>query len=197
MKLSKQESLEWIASRRSIYPRQFESNEVSEEELLLLLEAAQWAPTHKLTQPWRFVVFTQEAKMELAQKQGEAFINAKGASEQSRVKTEKFRLNAERSAAVVAVIMQRDAEKRIPEFEEICAVACAVQNVWTHAASLGLAGYWSTGAATDLPAIRALLNLKADDRHLGWFYVGRYSGELTRPGNRRTVTEFVEILQRV
>ena len=37
-------------------PRAMDGSALSREELLPLLEAARWAPTHKLTEPWRFVV---------------------------------------------------------------------------------------------------------------------------------------------
>lgn len=47
---------ELIAKRRSIFPRDFSGEEVPREVIQQLLEAANWAPTHKKTQPWRFVV---------------------------------------------------------------------------------------------------------------------------------------------
>lgn len=33
----------------------------------MLLEASNWAPTHNLTQPWRFVVLEGESKLEFEQ----------------------------------------------------------------------------------------------------------------------------------
>jgi len=39
---------------------------VSKTEIKQMLEAAKWAPTHKLTEPWRFsVIMNQENKQEL------------------------------------------------------------------------------------------------------------------------------------
>jgi hypothetical protein len=48
--------MDLIAKRRSIFPRDFSGEEVPREVIQQLLEAANWAPTHKKTQPWRFVV---------------------------------------------------------------------------------------------------------------------------------------------
>lgn len=190
MKLRKEEAFGWVASRRSVYPRMFESAEVSEQEILELLGVARWAPTHKLTQPWRFTVFTGAMKEKLARLQGEAMVAAKGDSEPVRLKAEKVKTNAQQSAAIIAIILHRDPEQRIPEFEETCAVACAVQNIWLSAGGMGLAGYWSTGAATNLPGIRSLLSLKETDKHLGWFYLGRFSGELPPRENRMEVGDY-------
>ena len=46
-----------IRHRRSIFPKNYLPEEsVSEENIWKILEAANWAPTHGKTEPWRFVV---------------------------------------------------------------------------------------------------------------------------------------------
>ena len=53
--------------RRTIKPAQMDSSRAIPRELLLeLLEDANWAPTHGLTQPWRFHVFTGGGRDRLA-----------------------------------------------------------------------------------------------------------------------------------
>ena len=47
-----------IHRRRSIFPKFYVPGKPVERALLeQLLENANWAPTHKLTEPWRFQVF--------------------------------------------------------------------------------------------------------------------------------------------
>ncbi|WP_262920595.1 nitroreductase family protein [Hymenobacter sp. 5516J-16] len=47
-----------IRGRRSMQPVLFEPGRVVPDELVReLLENATWAPTHKRTEPWHFVVF--------------------------------------------------------------------------------------------------------------------------------------------
>ncbi len=41
-----------IKARRTITPKDFNGNEVTKEEIKDILEAANWAPTHKKTEPW-------------------------------------------------------------------------------------------------------------------------------------------------
>eukprot|EP00930_Biecheleria_cincta_P002871 TRINITY_DN10384_c0_g1_i2.p1 TRINITY_DN10384_c0_g1~~TRINITY_DN10384_c0_g1_i2.p1 ORF type:complete len:159 (-),score=35.84 TRINITY_DN10384_c0_g1_i2:211-687(-) len=78
---------------------------------------------------------------------------------------------------VIAISMKRkaDPEKIMPEWEEIAAVACAVQNAHIVACQLGVAAYWSSGG-TEGPlatkAVRELLDLEEGDRCLGIMYVG-------------------------
>ena len=45
-----------ISSRRSVMPKDLTGERVTREEVETLLEAANWAPTHHRSEPWRFVV---------------------------------------------------------------------------------------------------------------------------------------------
>ena len=51
-----------IKNRRSIFPPQYNQEEITREELNQIFEAANWAPSHKKTEPWRFVVLEGPAK---------------------------------------------------------------------------------------------------------------------------------------
>ncbi|MGA0408414.1 MAG: nitroreductase family protein, partial [Limisphaerales bacterium] len=56
-----------IRSRRSIKPNLMDPDKPVDPMLLdTLLENANWAPTHGLTEPWRFTVFTGTARRKLA-----------------------------------------------------------------------------------------------------------------------------------
>lgn len=181
-----------IKERRSIYPKMYEQGVVSKEELLALLEVAKWAPSHKNTQPWRFVVFTENSLKNLVNLQVQLLLSEKGENEETFAKAAKLREKASKTAAIIAIIMKRDVQKRVPIFEEEWAVACAVQNIHIHASSLNLGCYWSTGASTNADEIRSLLDLTGEDRHMGWFFVGRFTGEKTLPTNRKNVEDFTE-----
>ena len=61
MRFNVSEINECIRTRRSIYPVQFSSRKVHKELIETLLENARWAPTHKLTQPWRFKIYYDKA----------------------------------------------------------------------------------------------------------------------------------------
>ena len=73
---------------------------------------------------------------------------------------------------IIAICMQRH-EELIPEFEEISAVAMAVQNMWLYlSSSEKYGGYWSTPKYTLEDEFKAFLNLKEETKCLGLFYVG-------------------------
>jgi hypothetical protein len=50
--------LELIKRRRSVFPKQYSDKLVDRKVLEEMLEAARWAPTHNITEPWKFVVFS-------------------------------------------------------------------------------------------------------------------------------------------
>ena len=57
---------ESIKKRRAIYPSQYKEEDISENDIKEILENANYAPSHRLTQPWFFKVYQNEFKIELA-----------------------------------------------------------------------------------------------------------------------------------
>ena len=55
------EILQLIRRRRSIFPKDYSGAPVPRHLIHRALEAANWAPTHGKTEPWRFVVFCSTA----------------------------------------------------------------------------------------------------------------------------------------
>ena len=51
-----------IHQRRSIFPKDYTKERVDDTIVQQILENATWAPTHKLTEPWRFIVYTDEGR---------------------------------------------------------------------------------------------------------------------------------------
>lgn len=189
MKLSFLEVQHLIEQRRSIYPKSFDSEQVSEGELKALLEAARFAPNHKNTQPWHFVVYRGKSLEAIIEKQIAQLYDLKGETEETIKKAEKMRLKGQLTTAMIAVVMKRDEQQRIPAFEEEWAVACAVQNMLLIAPTLNIGAYWSTGN-TDTFEMRTELALDEEDRHMGWLFVGRYFGETPFRKERKSVEGF-------
>ncbi len=161
-----------IQRRRSIKPEQFSSRPVADEMVWEMLRNANWAPTHGLTEPWRFFVYTAAAKSLLGNTLAEIYQQITSADEYKPAKADKFRTNAARSSHLLVIAMKRQPSGKIPEVEEIEAVACAVQNLHLTATALGVGGYWSSGNAICSDELRDHLGLEEKDRVLGLFYLG-------------------------
>lgn len=176
--------LDAISQRRAIYPDRFNDQVIQPEEIRQLLEAARFAPTHKLTEPWRFHVLMGPSKDHSAIEIKKHIETHTNTPEKGRRMEEKFG----QSQAVIVICFQRDAKERLPEWEEIAATAMAVQNIWIHASALNMGGYWSTGAAA-LEAMKQQLDLNKGEKILGLFFLGRHDfNPRTRPA--KSVDEF-------
>ena len=55
-----------IKSRRTTYPRDFNGVNIKKEVIEEIIDNANQAPSHRMTQPWIFKIFTNERKNDLA-----------------------------------------------------------------------------------------------------------------------------------
>lgn len=183
---------EQLASdRRSIKPADFEpQREVPREQVEWLLTLAQRAPTHGLTQPWRFAVHTAGARRVLGRRLQDLYREATPEAQQQPEKLAKLAATTAMSPVVLVIGVQWDATGKIPRIEEIAATACAVQNLHLGATAAGLAGYWSSPACLyhrNGPAHLGLHNRM--DQLLGLFYLGWPRPGLDRPPTPRSPLE--------
>jgi nitroreductase len=164
--------LETIAKRRSVYPKHYSGEKIDKAAIELMLEAANWAPTHKYTEPWRFKVYEGNSLFSLNAFMRDNYINGRPVDEVEQRKLNKYKDIPEKTSHIIAIILNRDEDERIPEIEEISSVACAVQNMYLTATEMGLACYWSTGNGTYSQAVCERIGLKNKQRLMGFFFVG-------------------------
>jgi len=180
---------EIVQNRRSIYPYHFEKGvRIDDAVIWQILENANRAPTHKLTEPWRFTVYTGEGLTHFAKLQTEIYTRYAG----EKFKEKKLKNLAEyplMSSHVVVVGMKRSISIQIPEAEEIIATACAIENIYLSLSAYGLGGYLSTGGITYLPEAKSYFQLGEADRLVGIFYIGRASSIAIPLSKRGPVTE--------
>ncbi len=162
-----------IRQRRSIKPVDMDGTKPIDKDLLMeLMENANHAPTHGLTEPWRFHIFQGEGRSALAETMSRIYRETTPAAEFREEKMRKMSENPLLAGAIITIGMARRGGVKIPELEEIEAVACAVQNLALSATASGLGGYWSSPPLVDTPEFRAWLGMGSEDRCLGLFYLG-------------------------
>ena len=66
MKYNLSEITAVIKDRRTIFPEMFSDRKVHREQIEAILNNAIWAPTHGLTQPWTFTVFSGDGLQKLS-----------------------------------------------------------------------------------------------------------------------------------
>ena len=161
-----------IVNRRSSYPKEYNGRQIEDAVVMQLLENANWAPNHGKTEPWRFKLFKGDALLALARFQADLYKKSTDDALFTQNKYDRFIEKAKLTSHVIAICMQKDPKGRIPEIEEISAVACAVQNIYLSLTAYGLRGYWSTGGGTYSAEMHNYLGLDQTQRCLGFFFLG-------------------------
>ena len=162
-----------IESRRSVYQQQYSGERVDDAIVRKILSNANWAPTHKLTEPWRFVVFTGDGLKKLASFQAELYKKVTTAN--ATFKEDRYQNLLTKpmlSSHIIAVGMKRDEKKSVPEIEEIGAVFCAIENMYLTATAYGVGCYLSTGGVTYFEEAKEFFGLGTDDKLIGFFNLG-------------------------
>lgn len=172
MRFNLSEINELIRERRTIYPEQYSTRKVHKEQVELILNNAQWAPTHGNTQPWRFKVFMEEGRQPLADFLAQTYLALTPKDKQKDSKLAKFLTRPLKASVVIAVSMKRQEEEKIEEIEEVEAVACAIQNMHLTCTAYGLGGFWSTPKLIYTSQMNEFLGLGEKDKCLGLFYIG-------------------------
>ena len=179
-----------IRQRRSIFPKDFTGEPVPVHIIEEALSSANWAPTHGKTQPWRFVVCGQTSLQQIItirDKYSEAML-AGEKLDAYRKKMVRKRAALKKVTYTIFIIVKRDVTttsgRNMPEWEEIAATSCAVQNFHLQLCSRwdeGVGGYWSSGGTDSyLKSKEARELLGAEDGEgdvpndliLGAFYIG-------------------------
>ena len=109
-----------IRNRRSIYPSQYNDEPVKDSFIQELLNNANMAPSHKLTQPWRFKVLQNNAKEELGNFLSKLYASSVDSNLFSKFKNNKIKEKCTRSSAIIIICMQRDPKNSIPEWGRNC-----------------------------------------------------------------------------
>ena len=162
-----------IETRRSI--GQVKQGPVPREIVEKILESAVHAPNHRITEPWRFHVFTGKGRGELARARAEvARIQAEAEGEEEEFAA--GRISRERKKAfrapVVIVVICKGGRDEVETLENYAACAAAVQNMQLTAHSLGLATIWRTGPVAYHPYMREFFGLENGDKIVAHLYLG-------------------------
>lgn len=149
-----------IRTRRSL--KAFGSRPVSRELVGELLDVAVFAPNHRLTEPWRFVVADGDARGALV----DELVRIGAAKGKDPAKT---RARLAQVPLFLFVIVREHADALMRE-EDAIATSCLVQNFLLLAWEQGLGTSWKTFTST--PALRRLVGLAEDERVIGYLHVG-------------------------
>lgn len=175
-----------IAERRTVKADTFSGELIADLEIQEILEQANWAPSHGYTEPWRFVVYKGEALKALGRFMADFNQPDKDADDFNEVRYNKLLKKPLLASHVIGIAMKPNSNPKIPEIEETCAVAMAVQNMWLYIHSMGYGAIWSTPSFAFNDEFRAFLKFDDSHKSMGLLYIGKTTK--ANPSGRRIST---------
>jgi nitroreductase len=160
-----------IRRRRSV--GQVTQQEPTRAQIERILEAATYAPSHQVTEPWHFIVLTGPTREEFGNLLATvlSFRLEDRFSEKARIQLARERMKALRAPVIITVAMKVQGLKGILT-ENIAAAGAAVQNMLLTAEEMRLATIWRTGDAAYDPLVKRWFGLSSEDLIMGFVYVG-------------------------
>lgn len=167
-------SLHELAAARRTH-KAFGPEPVPHETLLELLAVARFAPTHHLTQPWRFRVLGPDTLAALKGVAGEK---------------EAQKLDRAPTLVLATAALTGDL---VGDEEDVSATAAAIQLVLLAATERGIATYWRTPQVLRTKPGRESVGIPEGERFLGLLHFGTAARE-PAPREREPVELYVEFL---
>jgi nitroreductase len=178
------EAYEAIMSRRSIGAVTDEQPERADIEALL--DAAVRAPTHHLTEPWRFIVLAGDARRELGEVMGRRVRRELAGDPRLEEKVQFEEGRPLRAPVILTAVYTPSSHPKAVENEDRYSVGAAMENVLVAAHARGLAGFLRTGPAATDPAVAEHLGLAPGEEVAGFIYLGYPAQEDPPPPKPRT-----------
>ena len=166
------DTLTAIRTRRAV--KEYDQTPIPRAAIEELLDAARWAPNHKLTHPWRFNVFMGEGRERLvAARQTAVRAGNDKKGKPTTAEDLEFARAKVFSAPVLVIVSQVGNEEDLIRYkEDYAAVWCAIQNFLLAATARGLASYPSTGAWIDQNFVGPAIGLPEDEKPVACIFLG-------------------------
>lgn len=158
-----------IEERKSVFPKSYSAEVISDEVLNEILNSVSFAPNHKRTKPWRLRVFRNDEKTQLAETLAEIY---KKTCAPNQFLEKKYRDISEKIIKTdTLVTISVNFSGLVPEWEEIAATAMGVQNMYLTSTAHQIGCYWSTPGMIN--HLGDFLNLEENQKCIGLFYLGK------------------------
>ncbi len=158
-----------IKMRKSTFPPQYTDEKIPENVLQEIIDSANYAPNHKKTHPWRFRLFQNDEKRNLGDELMRLYQKMTPEDKFSQRKCDEIGEKVQKSDAVITISINFSGQ--VPQWEEIAAVAMAVQNMYLTCTAHQVGCYW--GSPGFISGLNEFLKLEENQACYGVFFMGK------------------------
>lgn len=193
--------LNLFQSRRSV--RKFLKEEVPEEKVKKIFEAARWAPSAHNAQPWRFLLIKDSSlKLKLAKamaKRWKEDLSSNGFDEAKSNELISFSIRkfTEPPVLILACLTMRDMNeypderrRRIEHTMAVQSVSAAIENILLAANLEGLSSCWFCAPLFCEDIVRKILKISKDIEPQALIAIG-HNDEILQPPARKELRDLV------
>ncbi len=175
------EIVQAIKKRRTIHS--FSMTKVPKKIIERAIDAANQAPCHRMTFPWRFTSIGRNKRELILELQLEIKFGDKAIGQKNMERTRAKVLNPSHLLVASQVSTNNPAQAR----EDYAACACAIQNLSLSLVANGVGSKWSTGKiTTDMRTYEIAEIIPSDEEIIGFIWIGY--GEIPTPINRPSIS---------
>ena len=167
-----------IFNRRTIHS--FENKKVSENIIRESIEAANQAPCHRLTFPWRFYSVSLKKRIQIL----DLAIEIKSKKKQIDENAENIIREKYLNPSHLLITSQILNKELTIQKEDYAACSCAIQNLCISLASEGVFSKWSTGEITKKKETYEILDINSHEEEIIgfiWIGYGKNLPKISRP----------------
>lgn len=166
--------IDFLLTRNSAPIPELRAPAPSDAEIATILAAASRVPDHGRLEPWRFILYRGDVRIEIGQKLAELAERREGPLPEGRRNQELARFS--RAPLVIGVVSSPKEHPKIPGWEMFLSGGMAAMNLITAANALGYGTNMITNWYSDCEEGRALLGLAPHERVVGFVHIGSYDG---------------------
>lgn len=183
--------MDLLATRRSVAPLQMTGPAPTAAEIETLLTLATRVPDHGKLAPWRFIIFSGDARAHA----GEQFaaIYRKTHPDASADALEIERMRFMNTPLVIAVVSKAAPHVKIPEWEQQLSAGAVCMTMIIAANAMGFVTKWLTEWIAFDKDVGAAIGLEPHERIAGFIHIGRMTekpAERERPRVSDLVTYY-------
>jgi nitroreductase len=183
MSTERASAMEALLSRRSVPALQLAEPGPTPEQISTAIDAALCAPDHGALKPLRMVLIRGAARARLSQLLTARMLERDPPAPPGKV--DKTRRMLETAPLVIALGAHVAVSPKVPELEQLLSAAAGVMNLLNAFHALGYGAIWLTGPNAYDPEVAKSLLFAADERCLGFLYVGSIASSNKSPAPRR------------
>ncbi|RTL95130.1 MAG: nitroreductase [Hyphomicrobiales bacterium] len=160
-------------------------------EIATMIAAASRVPDHGRLEPWRFILYRGEARVEIGKKLAALAEQREGPLPEGRRNQELARFS--RAPLVIGVVFVPKENPKIPQWEMFLSGGMAAMNLIIAANALGYGTNMISNWYSDVAEGRAILGLSPQERVVGFVHIGSYQGpapERPRPDPAKLYADY-------